>query len=508
MNWKNNLQIILFLLLLFKNPLYARNIENENIVPIATYKNLFSNVLNEERTIAVSLPTGYEYSKKHYPVLYILDAEYASYPSAVGMIQYLGRYKIPEMIIIGILNTNRNRDLWSHQIEGLPSTKGDGADNFINFLSQELIPFVNRNYRTTAHKTIYGRSAAGHFVTYCLISKPELFEAYLASSPVIGFSDNQLLTKAEAFFKNQKTLTKSFYVYYGDTDYNSVIKRIPTLESIIEHNRPAGFLWGVKRVEGKHGPPESLYELLLMLYPDWHPIIEPVILPSKGEFLQGKSIEVKMLAEQDSIIYYTCNGEEPSRNSARYECPIRIEKPTILKAKSIRNDLQESRTVEAQFTESDQVRPALKVKNIKNGLKYTYVEKQAFHIPDRILEPPLKSGIIPSIDLSVRERDQFYLLQFEGFIKIPSTGQYRFYFLAIESKLFIDESQITEAHGLLPKETVVELSMEAGIHAFRIVSCILTHQNHKVELFWESPGIRKQRIPASAWYHNASNNGN
>jgi predicted alpha/beta superfamily hydrolase len=310
-NMKRGKPIHILLLLLFvcQGSLWAQGADHA--VSIASYKSLFSNVLNEERTFAVSLPLGYDDSEKRYPVLYILDAEYRSYPSAVGLVHYLGGYAIPEMIIVGIPNTNRNRDLWSHPIEGLASTEAGGADNFIDFLSQELIPFIDRTYRTTAHRTIYGRSAAGHFVTYCLFSHPELFEAYLASSPVIGFSENHLLTTAEAFLQNQRSLAKSFYIYYGDTDYNSVVQRIPLLESIIERYHPEGFRWAVERVEGRHGPPESLYQLLLMLYADWQPIPEPIIVPFSGEFLHGESIEVHISTGADPV-YYTLSGEEPS----------------------------------------------------------------------------------------------------------------------------------------------------------------------------------------------------
>ena len=244
MRFKKSLLLLGILAIKIHIPAYSQN-EGDHI-SVATYRKIYSNVLKEERTIAVSLPVDYETSGKQYPVLYILDAEYDSFNCSIGLVHFLSRYHIPEMIIIGVLNTIRNKDLWSHKIEGLPQTKNDGAKNFLSFFSEELIPFINQNYRTTQHRTIYGRSAAGHFVTYCLFTNPNLFEAYLASSPVIGFSDNQLLTKAEDFFGTHKSLFKSFFIYYGNTDYNSVIKRIPVLESIILENTPSGFNWGIK----------------------------------------------------------------------------------------------------------------------------------------------------------------------------------------------------------------------------------------------------------------------
>lgn len=495
MNHRN----ILLLLGIFMGIFLHAQVEGDEL-SVATYRTLYSDILGEERTVAVSLPAGYEDSSKQYPVIYMLDAEYASFAWSIGLVHYLSAYHIPEMIVVGVFNKNRNRDMWSYRIEGLANTKDDGAQNFMRFFAEELIPFVDQNYRTTSYRALYGRSAAGHFVTYCLLAHPDLFDAYLTSSPVIGFSNDQLLRQAEDFFRTRASLAKSFFIYYGDTDYNSVVKRIPVLERIIRENTPDGFTWGVKRVAGRHGPPESLYELLLMLFSDWTPVGRPVITPCQGEMLQGDSITVHISGVLDPL-FYTLDGNEPTRNSLRYTDPIVIHESTVLQAKAIRGGLQEGRTVTAQYTIIDKNRPAYTVTDAKNGLKYAYVEKQSFNRPDQILEPAMKSGIVPSVDIVVRERDQFYLLQFEGFIKIPVSGKYRFSVFSNATTIFIDDELFSSDHGLLPTEKVQEMCLEAGYHTVRIVSCILTEQVHELELYWEGPGIIKQKIPETAFYY-------
>ena len=469
-------------------------------ISVATYRTIYSNILDEGRTIAVAVPVDYANSGKHYPVLYMLDAEYSSFASEIGLVHFLSEYQIPEMVIVGVLNTNRNRDMWSHEIEGLANTSDHGAENFMNFFTEELIPFVDQNYRTTKHRTVYGRSGAGHFVTYCLLANPDLFEDYLVSSPVIGFSDNRLLTWAEDFFRVRTSLPKSFFIYYGDTDYNSVVERIPRLETIIRDNTPEGFKWGVKRVAGGHGPPESLHELLRMLYSDWTPVARPVIKPSRGEMLEGDSIIVRIDGTEDSI-FYTLNGDEPTRSSPRYSAPITIFKSTIIKAKSIHGDLQEGSTSSAEFLTVDKHRPAQDVTDIKPGLKYTYFEKQTFNVPDTIPEPPKKAGIMPSIDIGLRERDQFYILQFDGFIKIPQSGRYRWTIISNASIVLLDDQLISSDHGLEPSEKILEMCLEKGFHSIRIMSSVLTEQSHQLDVFWEGPGITTQKIPASVLYH-------
>ena len=58
---------------------------------------------------------------------YFLDAEYGDFAWSTGLVHFLGRYHIPEMIVVGVVNSIRNKDLWSHRIEGLLRTSNDGA---------------------------------------------------------------------------------------------------------------------------------------------------------------------------------------------------------------------------------------------------------------------------------------------------------------------------------------------------------------------------------------------
>lgn len=270
----------------------VRSQDEGNPLAVATYRKIYSQILNEDRTVAVSLPYLYDRLGKRYPVLYILDGENLSLASFIGMARFFSPHRIPEMIIVGVLNTNRNRDLFATKVEGLPDTKEDGAIRFLSFLSKELIPYIDTHYRTTPHRTIYGQSAGGQFAIFSLLTDPEVFDAYLASSPVIGYSDQVLLNKAEAFFKPGKVLNKSLYVYYGTTDYHSVTEKIPLLESIIRKNPPQGFTWKIKAVEGIHVPWESFHELIMMLYSNWSPIRRPTIIPSQGELLKGQTLSV------------------------------------------------------------------------------------------------------------------------------------------------------------------------------------------------------------------------
>ena len=467
---------------------------------IATHRKISSTILNEERTIAVSLPYLYDKLGKRYPVLYVLDGEDLSLASFIGVARFLSPHRIPEMIIVGVLNTNRNRDLFAIAVEGLPDTKEDGALRFLNFLSKELIPYIDTNYRTTPHRTIYGQSAGGQFALFSLLTDPDVFDTYLASSPVIGYSDRVILNKAEAFFQPGKTSNKSLCIYYGTTDYHSVTEKIPLLESIIRKNPPRGFTWKIKAVDGTHVPRDSFYELILMLYPEWSPVQRPTIIPSQGELLKGTTLPVQILGGSDPI-HYTINGEEPSARSPVYSGPMAIYRTTTLKARSIRPGLQETRVTEAQFQVVDRPRPSRNLRGLRQGLKFKHVEQQVFHLPDRIDGTPKKSGVVPAIDLNVRDRNQLYMIEYSGYVKVPRSGRHRLTLWSTGAKLFLDQDTVIAPNVLAPQETARDLCLESGYHPIRLVTRMFLQPSHVLELYWEGPGTGRQIIPAHAFYH-------
>ena len=95
--------VIIVLLLLPFDSITAQE-KDEHIV-IGKYDKIYSKLLNEERTLLISLPKGYEYSQEKYPVIYVLDGDFINHVRAFGTINYLTWSSIPRMIIVSIKNT-------------------------------------------------------------------------------------------------------------------------------------------------------------------------------------------------------------------------------------------------------------------------------------------------------------------------------------------------------------------------------------------------------------------
>lgn len=106
---------------------------------------------------------------------------------------------IPPMIIVGILNTNRTRDYTPTHVPTDPSgfdlSQSGGGDAFLDFIEKELIPYIDKNYRTTPYRTFVGHSLGGLLTGYTLAKRPHLFKNFLSLDPTSDW-DNGLMLRA------------------------------------------------------------------------------------------------------------------------------------------------------------------------------------------------------------------------------------------------------------------------------------------------------------------------
>lgn len=252
--------------------------DGEDIVRVlGKYRKIHSKILNEDRMVVVYTPDDYHVSRKKYPVLYMFDANnrvrLLGSITAVEFFNQLGQ--IPKMVIVGIFNTNRIRDLSPRPYKGIKNS-GEG-DNFLNFLTEELIPFIDKNYRTTTNRILFGGSAAGSFAIYTMISKPEFFNAYISGSPFLTsvpgyeWDTESIFLKVKKVMRESRSFNKFLYMNYGSTENKEYYEKpIHRLVSIIKENAPKDFRWELRVMEGEgHVPPTSLHDGILALYSDW-----------------------------------------------------------------------------------------------------------------------------------------------------------------------------------------------------------------------------------------------
>ncbi len=136
----------------------------DEVVALGVVRDIESGVLRETRTLNIYLPPGYEEDEStRFPVIYLLDgAVNEDYHHVTGLVQFLVAYELmPPSIVAGIANVDRYRDFthpssMAEDRERLPSS--GGSEPFREFLSKELKPFIESNFRTAGPTTLIGQS--------------------------------------------------------------------------------------------------------------------------------------------------------------------------------------------------------------------------------------------------------------------------------------------------------------------------------------------------------------
>jgi predicted alpha/beta superfamily hydrolase len=209
---------IILSILLGVSSLFA-SAQSENKIVIGTIDSIHSKILGEQRKIWIYVPnSGPEgiYSKQRYPVVYLLDGD-AHFYSVVGMIQQLsqvnGNTICPEMIVVGIPNTDRTRDLTPTHIVSDPpfmdsafSKNSGGGEKFISFIEKELFPHIDSIYPTQPYRMLIGHSFGGLTVMNTFTHHTKLFNAYVSIDPSMWWDNKKLLieTKNALSTKNFK----------------------------------------------------------------------------------------------------------------------------------------------------------------------------------------------------------------------------------------------------------------------------------------------------------------
>jgi predicted alpha/beta superfamily hydrolase len=215
-----------------------------------------SSVLGEERTILVRTPAGYDGNMHKYPVFYMTDGD-AHIGHTASTIEFLARNgRMSEMIVVGITNTDRTRDLTPNKAVGpnaAQSPTAGGADNFLKFIATELIPEIEKRYRTQPYRVLAGHSLGGLFVVHTLVTKPELFNSYVAVSPSLQWSDEATLKRAQEFFKTRQELRATLFASLGN-EPGAIGKAFVEFKELLATTKIKGFEYEVEQMTDEdHG---------------------------------------------------------------------------------------------------------------------------------------------------------------------------------------------------------------------------------------------------------------
>jgi predicted alpha/beta superfamily hydrolase len=345
-------KLLLLLICIYSNVFYS---QNKKVIDT-----IFSNKLNQDREITIGLPPSYEKNpNQKFPILLLLDGDFLFDPFQ-GALSY-GYYwdDLPEVIIVGV-NQNKNNereiDCMVDETTGLPSEKGE---SFFEFIGMELLPYIQKNFRTAPFKMIAGLDTTAGFLNLYLYKDIPVFDAYISMSPELptGMEENiperlaaiqkplfyyhssadrdlkkmrnRILALDESAKKIKKeTVNYKFDDFKGTSHYSLVLNSIPSALyqifsvyqpiSTTEFNEKIATLTSgyVDYLEKKYAVIDKLFALKLPIRLNDFKAIEAAILKNKAydEFeklsqLARKNYPKSMLADYELGQMYEKKGD-------------------------------------------------------------------------------------------------------------------------------------------------------------------------------------------------------
>lgn len=216
-----------------------------------------STALGEERRISVYTPKVYDKDPtQRFPVLYMPDGGIGEdFPHIVATIEALIEVRtIPPMLVVGIENTKRRRDLTGPtrvDEDRKIAPEVGGSAKFRAFIRDELIPDIERRYRCNEERAIVGESAAGLFVIETMMLEPKLFDRYIAVSPSLWWNNQSLVRNAQENMVS--AIGHNMRLYLTNADETDIAPHVAELARKLEQNAPSTLHWVYEpRPEEKH----------------------------------------------------------------------------------------------------------------------------------------------------------------------------------------------------------------------------------------------------------------
>ena len=236
------LQFVHVLIIILTLARCTNDSQQKDPIPVHETFKMKSQQINEERTINVWTPSNNPKNVDSLPVLYMADGgikeDFPHIANTLGKL--INENKIKPIILVGIENTERRRDL-----TGFTEVAKDkeiapivgGSANFRAFIKEELFPEINKRYRTSTNKSIIGESASGLFVIETFFLAPEMFDNYIAFDPSLWWNNHYLVrTATEHLAKLPLTEKRIWFAGSNTEDIAPYTKQLA--EILKKENRP------------------------------------------------------------------------------------------------------------------------------------------------------------------------------------------------------------------------------------------------------------------------------
>ncbi len=390
---------------------------------------LDSKILGEKRPIAIILPDKYSKTKDSFDVFYATDGEWTT-KIAASFAEFLSIQFIPQNIIVTVPNSktgeqgHRERDFLPTRVPYF--NESGGADKFLSFFSDELIPYINAKYRTTRTNNMYGSSFGGVFSMYTFLKKPELFKSYMLADPAFQYDDRVMVRMADSLLP-ELSVNNTNFLMTGRAGKAFKEMGIAAMDSLFRKKTPAGLRYKLNVYDDEtHNSMifRTIYDGLKFAYSGYSndPL---VIYPSNGTIVPGQPLKVFYQAEMMKNLHYTVDGSLPTEQSPKVDSDfIVVNGPSELVLRSISNNEKYDQMAKGSYKAGTALKGIKLSKKAKpGGLNYYFYQGQWDSLPDFRKIKAKQTGVADSaFGMSKLPADKNFALVQDGFIEIKDDG--------------------------------------------------------------------------------------
>ena len=212
----------------------------------------------KEYRLQVLLPTNYtEADSTRYPVLYVLDGEYSTLLFYSVIKTFSLAPEVNDVIVVTIDGNTGGKTEWltsryydytpSHHPQTdtaiakffkIPVTASGGASTFLVMLESQLMPLIEKHYKTNDERGLFGHSLGGLFGSYCLIHRPGLFQKYSLNSPSLWWNNGELIPQIDALTRDKEISKEIIFLSAGSSEGSFMITPVERFEKSLKNKFP------------------------------------------------------------------------------------------------------------------------------------------------------------------------------------------------------------------------------------------------------------------------------
>lgn len=208
------------------------------LIPLRAFV-IYSEYVKDNFNIYVNIPENYSKLDANCSVVFYMDANlYLGQHISRLLKVYEDSTQFKQTIFVGVAHTGdwhkqRSRDFIppimrkGKFVESTNPNKGH-ADKFYQFITLELIPYINKNYPNNGKYNYVGHSYSGLFGFYCLFQDNPVFVNYVLISPSLWENSNNFFAIEENFYDGNHQFNQNHHVYHlcGKAEWGNLV--LPT----------------------------------------------------------------------------------------------------------------------------------------------------------------------------------------------------------------------------------------------------------------------------------------